>query len=86
MVLFAAAAVLDAAPSWEDTTARIHTWSIPQLGTTASLLAGLATALGAAVSAYPAYVTWVRREEFFLIEATILLWPVFRSLAQGFHC
>lgn len=47
MVLFAVATVLDAAPSWDDMTARIQTWSIPQLGTTASLLAGLATALGA---------------------------------------
>lgn len=47
MVLFAAAAILDAAPSWEDMSARIQTWSIPQLGATASLLAGLATALGA---------------------------------------
>jgi ZIP family zinc transporter len=47
MVVFAAAAALDAAPTWEAMTARIQTWSIPQLGATASLLAGLATALGA---------------------------------------
>jgi zinc transporter, ZIP family len=47
LLLIAAAAALDAAPSWEDMRARLPTWSIPQLGTTASLLAGLATALGA---------------------------------------
>lgn len=47
LVLFAAAAILDAAPTWEELSARLQTWSIPQLGTTASLLAGLATALGA---------------------------------------
>lgn len=47
VALFALAVVFDAAPSWEDMTARIQGWSVAQLGTTASLLAGLATALGA---------------------------------------
>jgi ZIP family zinc transporter len=46
LALFAAA-VYDAAPSREVITAGIQTWSIPQLGASASLLAGLATALGA---------------------------------------
>lgn len=47
LALFVAATIFDAAPSWEDMAARLRAMSIPQLGTTASLLAGLATALGA---------------------------------------
>jgi ZIP family zinc transporter len=47
MVLLAAAALVDAAPSWAAIRAHVQTWSVPQLGSTASLLAGLATALGA---------------------------------------
>jgi ZIP family zinc transporter len=47
LVLWLAAAIIDAAPGWQELGARLRTWSVPQLGTTASLLAGLATALGA---------------------------------------
>ena len=47
LALFTLAALLDAAPRWEDMAARIQGWSVAQRGTTASLLAGLATALGA---------------------------------------
>jgi ZIP family zinc transporter len=46
-LLLAAVAVVDALPSWETVGARLQTWTVPQLGTGASLLAGLATAVGA---------------------------------------
>lgn len=47
LALLAVATVFEAAPGWASVTTRIQGWSMPQLGTTASLLAGLATALGA---------------------------------------
>ena len=46
-VLIAAAAMWSAVPTWEAAITRAQGWSILALGTTASLLAGLATALGA---------------------------------------
>jgi ZIP family zinc transporter len=46
-VLLAAATAISALPSWESVVAEVEGWSPPRIGTTASLLAGLATAVGA---------------------------------------
>lgn len=79
-MLLALVVAAEAAASWDGLVARLERWSLVRLGTTASLLAGLATAVGAVPVFFLARVREPLRAGMLAFGAGVMLAASFFSL------